>query len=271
MNKIDDKNLDNALTFAWHHGSDIIIAVLIAVVGLTVITKLKRLLQNFLEKKARNSIVESLLINFVYGLLVVILLIIILNKIGVPTTSLLTMLGASGLAIALALQGSLSNIASGIILAFEKPFKIGDLVEFDGKVGTVEEINLFHTLLRSFNCEGIYIPNSKLTTSRVINKTYKKRRRIDLEVGISYDSDIKRAKQVIMDLLTSDPKVLKNPEVAVAVKRFDNSAIILLVRPWTLPKDYSKVMYEFLENVKYAFDEAGIEIPYPHMNVRIAK
>lgn len=133
-----------------------------------------------------------MLLNIVYGLLLITLLIIVLNKLGVPTTSLLTVLGASGLAIALALQGSLSNIASGILLAFEKPFKIGDLIEFAGSVGYVEQINLFNTLIRGFNCEGIYIPNSKLTSDKVINKTYKKRRRLDLEIGISYNSDIKK-------------------------------------------------------------------------------
>jgi small conductance mechanosensitive channel len=185
-------------------------------------------------------------------------------KLGVETTSFAAIIGAAGLAIGLALQGSLSNFAGGTLIMIFKPYKVGDLIEAQGEIGTVKEIEIFTTKLIGVTNKEIIIPNGSLSNGNIINYTSLGTRRVDLVFGVSYDADIKETKNVLMNVLTSNPKVINDPEPTVNVVELADSSINFAVRPWCKSEDYWDVYFEVTEATKEALDKAGIEIPYPH-------
>ena len=168
------------------------------------------------------------------------------------------------MAVGLALQGSLANFAGGVLIMIFKPFKIGDLIEAQGEVGVVKEIEIFTTKLTGLSNKEIIIPNASLSNGNIVNYSTEGTRRVDLVIGVSYDADIKQTKEVLMNLLTSNPKVLKDPAPAVTVSELADSSVNFAVRPWCKTEHYWDVYFETTENAKLALDEAGIEIPYPH-------
>ncbi len=265
--------MDNTYLFdlMMHHGKNALISLAIFLVGLLISKFIRERIRNYLKSHFNEPTAMLFLVNAAYAVLLSILGIIVLSQLGVPTASLITLLGASSIAIGLALKSSLSNIANGLLLIFLKPFRIGDVVELSGLVGTVEQIYLFTTRIKTPNNELVYIPNAKVMGDKIKNLTRKGTRRIDLTIGISYDANIKKAKTIIESLFQNQPLILKEPAPQVAVKELGTDAVNLYVRPWVKKNDFGIVTAELLESIKTEFDTNGIEIPYPQLDVHLDK
>jgi small conductance mechanosensitive channel len=201
--------------------------------------------------------------------LLIFVVIAALARAGMETTQVAVALGAAGLAIGLALQGSLSNFASGFLMIIFRPFKVGDLVEAAGVLGTVEEIQIFNTIVNTPDNVRVIVPNGNITGANIKNYTANGTRRVDLVVGVSYEDDLRRAKQIIEQVLAGDDRVLKEPAPTVAVSELGDSSVNFVVRPWVNPADYWDVYFGVTAKIKLALDESGISIPYPQRDVHI--
>ncbi|MFD2726622.1 mechanosensitive ion channel family protein [Hyunsoonleella rubra] len=262
-------DLENIDTEKWlelitDYGLKIIGAILIWIIGSWIIKKIIKGTKKVMSKRDYDESLQKFLMNLLGWILKIILIITILGTLGVETTSFAAILAAAGLAIGMALQGSLGNFAGGVLIMIFKPFKIGDLIEAQGELGVVKEIEIFTTKLTGLSNREIIIPNGSLSNGNIINYTTEGTRRVDLVYGVSYDADIKQTKEVIMEVLTSHPKVLKDPAPAVTVLELADSSVNFAVRPWCHTDHYWDVYFDVTENVKLALDKAGIEIPYPH-------
>ena len=220
--------------------------------------------KNVMMKRDYDESLQKFLINLISWSLKILLIIAILGKLGVETTSFAAVLAAAGLAIGMALQGSLANFAGGVLIMIFKPFKIGDYIGAQGEEGIVKEIEIFTTKLNSLDNKEIIIPNGILSNGNIINYTSEKVRRVDLPIGVSYDADIKQTKDTLEKVLTSHPKILKDPAPAVVMTGLGESSVDYQVRTWVKPEDYWTVYSSNYENIKMELDKAGIEIPYPH-------
>ncbi len=218
-----------------------------------------------MSKRSVDLTLQKFLGDLISWTLKILLFVTVIAKLGVATTSFAAIIGAAGLAVGLALQGSLANFAGGTLIMIFKPFKIGDLIEAQGEVGVVKEIEIFTTKLTGLSNKEIIIPNGALSNGNIVNYTTEGTRRVDLTFGVGYDSDIKQTKNVLMDVLTSHPKVLKDPSPSVNVSELADSSINFAVRPWCNTTDYWDVYFDVTENVKEALDKANIDIPYPHV------
>lgn len=250
---------------------NITFGIIIFFVGLAlakgITTSIKRLL-------GRTGL-DSLLVNFVssigYALMLLMVTIAALDQLGVDTTSLIALLGAAGLAVGLALQGSLQNFASGVLLILFRPFKTGDYVDIAGTSGTVMEINIFSTTLNTPDNKETIVPNGAIYSDIITNYSSKPERRVDLVFGIGYGDDLKKAKSVLEDILKADQRVLKTPEATIAVAELVDSSVNFVVRPWVKSADYWGVRFDIIEQVKLRFDDEGISIPFPQMDIHLAK
>jgi small conductance mechanosensitive channel len=256
--------IDKGFELVTEYGIKIIAAIAIWLIGSWIIKKIMRGLSKVMTKREFDPSLQKFLLNLVSWILKILLIIAILGKLGVETTSFAAILAAAGLAIGLALQGSLGNFAGGVLLMIFKPIKIGDLIEAQGELGVVKEIEIFTTKLTGLSNREIIIPNGALSNGNIINYTTEGTRRVDLIFGIGYDEDIKKAKEVMMTVLTSHPKVLKDPIPSVNVLELADSSVNFAVRPWCKTEDYWAVYFDITESTKMALDAAGIEIPYPH-------
>lgn len=262
-------DLENIDTEKWlqlgiDYGLKILGAIVIWIIGSWVIKKLLKTVKKLMTKRDYDESLQKFLMNMLGWVLKIVLIVVVLGTVGVETTSFAAILAAAGLAIGLALQGSLGNFAGGVLIMIFKPFKIGDLIEAQGELGVVKEIEIFTTKLTGLSNREIIIPNGSLSNGNIINYTTEGTRRVDLTIGVGYDSDIKKTKEVLMNVLTSHPKVLKDPAPTVNVSELADSSINFAVRPWSTSDDYWDVYFGVTENVKEALDAAGIEIPYPH-------
>ena len=256
--------IDKGIDFATEYGPKIIGAILIYIIGSWVIKKLTGVLKKVMMKKDYDEALQKFLLNLVSWALKIFLIIMVIGKLGVETTSFAAIIAAAGLAIGLALQGSLANFAGGVLLIIFKPFKIGDLIEAQGITGVVKEIEIFTTKLTTPDNKLAIIPNGAMGNGNIVNYTAEGKIRVDTMVGIGYDEDIKKAKDVLLEVLTSNPKVLKDPAPSVNVANLGDSSVDLAVRPFCAPEDYWDVFFATVEGSKLALDKAGIEIPYPH-------
>lgn len=256
--------LQKSQDLLFEYVPNIITAILILIIGLFFI----RIALNSSRKIMQRRNIDVTLQNFLLDLggwgLKILLFITIISKLGVATTSFAAIIAAAGLAIGLALQGSLGNFAGGVLIMIFKPFKIGDLIEAQGEMGAVKEIEIFTTKLTGLSNKEIIIPNGALSNGTIVNYSKEGTRRVDLVFGVSYDSDIKKTKEILMNVVKSHPKVLESPDPVVVVLALADSSVNFAVRPWCNSGDYWTVFFDITENVKLAFDEAGIEIPYPH-------
>ncbi len=262
-------NLENIDTEKWielalQYGLKIIGAIIIWIIGSWVIKKLIKTTKKVMSKRDYDESLQKFLLNLLSWIFKIVLIIVVLGTMGVETTSFAAILAAAGLAIGMALQGSFGNFAGGVLIMIFKPFKIGDLIEAQGEIGVVKEIEIFTTKLTGLSNREIIIPNGSLSNGNIINYTTEGTRRVDLTFGVSYDADIKKTKEILMQVLTSNPKVLKTPEPTVNVSELADSSVNFAVRPWCNAEHYWDVYFETTENVKEALDAAGIEIPYPH-------
>ncbi len=238
-------------------------AILILVIGFYIAKKIKKLTKRFLQKTSVDVSLVGFISQLVYVILILFIGIAALDKTGVKTTSFVAALGAAGFAIGLALQGSLSNFASGVLILVFKPFRIHDYIEGAGVQGKVAEIQIFNTILNTVDNKTIIIPNSKLTGDNIINYTLQDKRRIDFIFGISYDSDIQTAKYVIEKIFAEEEAILEEPKPIIGIQNFADNAIEIAARPWVKTEDYWNIYYHLMERIKYEFDKNKIEIPYP--------
>lgn len=245
----------------------VIVAVIILIVGFWVIKLITNLLKKAMEKKELDSAVISFTTKLVGILLKVILLISIAGTFGFETTSLIGIISALAFAVGLALQGSLSNFASGVMLLLFKPFKVGDYVEAGGHDGTVQDIEIFNTILATVDNRKIIVPNSQVYSSSITNYSHYDKRRVDLEIGVDYDSDIKQVKESLEKICNNHELVHKEPEPFVRLGTLADSSINFKVRVWTDTPNYWAVYFDLTETIKETFDSEKIEFPYPHVTI----
>ena len=259
-----EKWKDVAYALIINFGPKLLAAIAIWIIGSWTIRIILRGLRKVMEKRDYDVSLKKFLMNLLSWVLKIVLIIVVLGTVGVETTSFAAILASVGLAIGLALQGSLGNFAGGVLIMIFKPFKIGDLIEAQGEIGVVKEIEIFTTKLIGLSNKEIIIPNGSLSNGTIVNYTTEGTRRVDLVFGVGYDSDIKKTKEVLMTVLSSHPKVLQDPAPTVNVLELADSSINFAVRPWCNSADYWAVYFEVTEMTKEALDAAGIEIPYPH-------
>ncbi|WP_286239308.1 mechanosensitive ion channel family protein [Neptuniibacter halophilus] len=250
---------------------DIALALAIFFIGRWVIKQVMKLVERLLRKAK----VEQMLINFISSIVNVVLLLFVvvasLNQLGVDTTSLIALVGAAGLAIGLSLQDSLKNFAAGVMLIVFKPFREGNFVEAAGVTGIVEHIQIFNTVMRTGDNKEVIIPNGAIYSGVITNYSARDTRRVDMVFGIGYDDDLRKAKQVLQEIIEADERILKDPAPVIAVSELGDSSVNFVVRPWVNAADYWPVLWGITEAVKLRFDEEGISIPYPQMDVHLHK
>lgn len=265
------KYWDMIVVYATEYGLKVIGAILIFLIGKWVANKLTKVVSTLMERSKVDTTLIRFAENVIYVLLMVVVILAALNGLGVETTSFVAILGAAGLAIGLALQGTLGNVGSGVLLVLFRPFKVGDVVQVAGQTGSVEAISLFATMLNTPDNKVIIIPNSAVTGGNITNFSTKETRRVDLTFGIGYDDDLRAAKAVLESIVSSDERVLKDPAPFVAVSELADSSVNFVVRVWVKSADYWGVYFDTIETVKLTFDEKGISIPYPQMDVHLDK
>lgn len=248
---------------------NIALAIVVFVVGRLIAKGLVKVL----ERVLRHAKVDAMLVDFIGSIasaaLLLFVIIASLDKLGVDTTSLIAMLGAAGLAVGLALQGSLQNFASGVLLIIFRPFQVGNFIEAGGIAGTVEKITIFNTIMLTPDNREIIVPNGAIYGGTITNISARATRRIDMVFGIGYGDDIKKAKDILMAAMESDERILKDPAPMVALAELADSSVNFVVRPWVKAEDYWAVKFEFTEKIKLAFDENGVSIPFPQMDVHM--
>ncbi|WP_281987852.1 mechanosensitive ion channel family protein [Aquimarina aggregata] len=256
--------INYGIELAKEFGPKLLTAILIYIVGSWIIKKVLKALTKVFNKTKYDESLQKFLLNLTSWALKIFLIIIVISRLGVDVTTFAAVIAAAGLAIGLALQGSLSNFAGGVLIMIFKPYKIGDLIEAQGVLGAVKEIEIFTTKLVTPQNKLAIVPNGAMANGNIVNYTAEGLMRVDLTVGIGYGEDIKKAKDTLLEILMNDPKVLKEPAPSVNVSNLGDSSVDLAVRPFCRPEDYWDVYFSSLENCKTALDKAGIEIPYPH-------
>lgn len=246
-------------------------AILILFIGGLVSKGIIKIIRNLLNKSKIDTILIDFLVSISSAMLLLVVVIASLNQLGVHTTSLIALIGAAGLAIGLSLQNSLENFASGIMLITFRPFKVGDYVEAGGTAGSIEKINIFSTTMRTPDNKEVIVPNGQIYNDIITNYSVNDTRRVDMIFGISYEDDIKQAKNIIENIISSDSRILKEPAHVIAVGELADSSVNIFVRPWVSTADFWLVYYELNEKIKYALDSNGISIPYPQMDVHMMK
>ncbi len=254
--------------FAFY-GLKVLAAILVFIVGRWIAKALKKLINKVMTKNNVDPTLVSFVGDLTYFALLAFVVIAAINQLGVQTTSFIAVIGAAGLAIGLALQGSLANFAAGFLLILFRPFKVGDYIEGAGVAGAVEEIQIFTTQLKSPDNKKIIIPNAKLTGDNIINYSANETRRVDLVIGVGYDDDLAKVKEVLEDVLSKDDRILKDPAPTIAVGELADSSVNFVVRPWVKTADYWDIYFDTMENVKKRFDADGISIPFPQRDVHM--
>jgi small conductance mechanosensitive channel len=244
-------------------------AVAIFIVGRWVAKMVRGGVRKLMRKKNIDETLVLFVSNVLYVLIIAFVFIAAIKKVGVDTTAAIAVLGAAGLAVGFALQGSLGNFAAGLIMIIFRPFKVGDFIEAAGAKGTVEEIRIFTTRLKSPDNKIVIIPNAKVTGDNVVNYSAKEVRRVDLVVGVSYEDDLDKVRDVIKRVLSEDARILQEPAPTVAVLELADSSVNFAVRPWVKTADYWDVYFDTLEAVKKRLDSEGITIPFPQRDVHI--
>lgn len=253
----------------WVFTPKLITAILIWFVGGFVIKNIRKLIRRVMEKREFEPTLANFVSDLINWLLRLVLFVTVIAQLGVPTTSFVAILGAAGLAIGLSLQGSLSNFAGGVLIVLFKPFRVGDFIQAHGEMGTVQQIQIFVTKIATPNNQILYIPNGALSNSNITNFSQSEFRRADLTIGISYGSDIKKAREIAFEVMKNHPLVLEEPAPSVWVSDLADSSINFAVRPWANNADFWQMRSEILTQIKEAFDHQGIEIPFPQRDIHI--
>jgi small conductance mechanosensitive channel len=251
------------------YGLRVVAAIVILIIGRWVAKGISKLIGRVMDKGKVDHTIQRFTVNIAYIALMVFVVLAALSQLGIQTTSFIAVLGAAGLAIGLALQGSLSNFAAGFLMIIFRPIRVGDYIEGAGIAGTVEEIQIFTTTLATPDNKTVIIPNAALTGDNIVNWTVKGTRRVDMVMGIGYGDDIDKARQIMVDVMAADPRILKEPAPQVAVVELADSSVNFVVRPWVKSSDYWGVHMDLTEKIKKAFDSNGISIPFPQRDVHV--
>jgi small conductance mechanosensitive channel len=251
------------------YGQKIIGAVVVLVVGLWIIKMLNRGFGKILDKGKTTESLNPFLKGIVSALLKILLGISVLGMLGIEMTSFIAILASAGLAVGMALSGTLQNFAGGVMILLFKPFKVGDFIEAEGYTGTVSEIQVFHTFLKTVDNKTIIIPNGGLSNASMTNYSTEEQRRVDWKFGIAYGDDVDKARTIIKKLSDSDIRILKDPEVFIAVSELGDSSVNFAVRAWVKASDYWPVFFEMNEKIYKTFNTEGINIPFPQMDVHL--
>ena len=263
------KYLTIALDWLEANAGDFAISLLILIIGLWISRRISKLFVKLMKKRGMDATLTGFLSNIIYYTLLLLVLVAVAGRLGIDTMSFVTILGAAGLAVGLALKDSLSNFASGVMLVIFKPVKVGDLVEVAGQLGIVDKITIFNTILNSLDNKLLIIPNSAVTGGTIINFAANATRRVDMTFGISYGDDLKKAKSILDKLVAADERILKDPAPTVAVSELGESSVNFVVRPWVKTDAYWDVYFDLTEKVKLAFDAEGITIPFPQQDIHL--
>ena len=253
------------------YGPKLIGAIVVWIIGSIIIKKLVKVFDRALEKKKTDASLRPFLKSIVSILLNVLLAISVLSMVGVAMTSFIAILGAAGLAIGLALSGTLQNFAGGVMILLFKPIQVGDFIDAQGHKGTVKEIQIFNTILTDLDNKTIIIPNGPLSTNSMINYSTEPTRRVDISVGIAYGEDVKKSRDVLMELGKSDKRVLKDPAPFIGVTELGDSSVNLTFRVWVKSDDYWGVYFDMNESVYNVFNQSGVQIPFPQLDVHLQK
>ena len=258
-----------AIDIAGNFGLKLLTALIVIIVGRQLVKILLKVIKVALEKSKTEETVRIFIANLLNTIFSVIIFIAAINQLGVETTSIIALLGAAGLAIGLALQGSLSNFAAGILIVIFRPYKVGDYIEAGSNAGTVKDIQIFSTVLRTPDNKSIVVPNGSIMDGSIINYSGQPTRRIDIIASCSYEDDLKKVKEVLKTILDNEKRILPEPKPQIAVSELADSSVNFIVRPWVNSSEYLPVKYSLLEEIKNTFDREGISIPYPQTDIHI--
>jgi small conductance mechanosensitive channel len=264
-----DQFVEKALDWVSTSGISVITALLILMFGIWVSKILTGITRRVLNKREVEPTLVKFGTNILYAVLVVFVVTAALSKIGFQTASIIAVLGAAGLAVGFALQGSLSNFAAGVMILIFHPFRVGDFIEGAGVMGSVEELGIFTTQLRTPDNKSIFVPNGSLAGGNLTNFTKNDTRRMDLVVGVGYGEDVRNVRKILLDVISEDSRILKDPAPMVAVMELSDSSVNFAVRPWVKTSEYWDIYFDIWEKIKLRLDEKGIEIPFPQRDVHL--
>lgn len=263
MNKISEITLN--------YGPKLVAAIVVLFIGLWLVKAITRAVERNIENKDVDETLKPFVVSIANILLKAMLVISVLSMLGIQMTSFIAVLGAAGLAVGMALSGTLQNFAGGAMILLFRPFKVGDFIDAQGYTGTVSEIQVFNTVLKTPDNKTVIIPNGGLSNSSMVNFSTEEERRVDWTIGIGYGDDVDKARQVIKALCDKDARILKEPGLTIAVCELGDSSVNFSVRAWVKSEHYWPVFFEMNENVYKAFDKEGLNIPYPQMDVHVHK
>lgn len=270
MNKeLPQEIMNYVIEITSNFGLKLLTALIVVIVGKQLVKILLKVIKVALEKANTEETVRIFIANLLNTVFTVIIFVAAINQLGVETTSIIALLGAAGLAIGLALQGSLANFAAGILIVIFRPYKVGDYIEAGTNVGTVKDIQIFSTVLRTPDNKAIVVPNGSIMDGSITNYSEQPTRRIDIIASCSYEDDLDKVKQVLKTILDNEERILTEPKPQIAVSELAESSVNFIVRPWVNSSDYLPVMYSLLEQIKKTFDQEGISIPYPQSDIHI--
>ena len=258
-----------AMEYAWEYGPKVVLAIITLVIGLWIIGMVSRGFEKVMKKRNFDPSLTPFLKTLLSALLKVMLFISVIGMVGIEVTSFIAILGAAGLAVGLALQGTLQNFAGGVIILLLRPFKVGDVIDAKGYMGTVKEIHIFYTIVNTFDKKVVYIPNGTLANSDMINLSQEEDRRNEWKFGIAYGDDVDKAKTLLRKFIDEDERILKEPEPFIAVHSLGDSSVNLVVRTWSKAGDLWPVYFDMNEKVYKQFAKEGLNIPFPQMDVHV--
>jgi len=261
--------VDNLKITGVDFGLKLLVALVIFYVGRIVARILIRGLHKMMQAQNIDKILETFVCNLAYWSIMIFVIIAAISQIGIQTTSLIAVMGAAGLAVGLALQGSLSNFAAGVLIVIFRPYRVGDWVEAAGIAGSVEQVQILTTILKTGDNKQIIVPNSQIMGSIITNYSANDTRRVDMTVGVSYGDDLDKVRATLQEIISADERILDEPECTIAVSALADSSVNFVVRPWVKSSDYWGVMFDLTETIKKRFDEEGISFPFPQQDVHL--
>ena len=267
VNKIIEFLQTDGLAF----GIDLGLALLIFFIGRFAVRMLVRMIRKGMQKNGVEKTLETFVCNLVNSALLIVVIIAAIGQVGIQTTSFIAIFGAAGLAVGLALQGSLSNFASGVLIVLFRPYKVGDFVEAAGISGTVEQVQIMTTVFKTGDNKQVIVPNSQIMDSIITNYSANDTRRVDMVIGVSYDDDLDKVRKTLEEIIAADDRVLQDPAPTIAVSELADSSVNFIVRPWVATADYWAVQRDMTEAIKKRFDKDGISFPFPQQDVHLYK
>lgn len=264
-----DNGIDSSILL--HYGGNLLKAIAIYYVGRLAVSMVVRALRKVMQRQEVDETLETFVCNLVRMALLVVVIIAAIGALGIQTASFIAIFGAAGLAVGLALQGSLSNFASGVLIVLFRPYRVGDFVEAAGISGVVEQVQILTTVLKTGDNKQIIVPNGQIMDSIITNYSANDTRRVDMVIGVSYDDDLDKVRKTLEEIIAAEERVLKDPAVTIAVSELGDSSVNFVLRPWVSTANYWKVKFDLTETIKKRFDQEGISFPFPQQDVHLYK